>query len=116
MVLAGGIGNTNSAVECRAKDLGWKEEIWGRKIEDRKRQQITFYSLGAVEPPHTTMTTDMFAWVGGSASPHHINAIGHEATSLLELPADATHARAPARESRSLPDENGRRTSFIDTI
>ena len=62
------------------------------------------------------MTTDMFAWAGGLALPHHINATGHEATSLLELPADATHARAPARESRSLQDKNGRRTLFINTI
>jgi len=63
--------------------------------------------------PHDPNT---FAWVGGSASPHHINAMGHEASSLLELPADATHVRAPMRESRSLPDENGRRMSFINTI
>ena len=62
------------------------------------------------------MTTDTFAWAGGSALPHHINAMGHEATSLLELPADVNHARPPTQESRSLQDENGRRTSFIDTI
>ena len=57
------------------------------------------------------MTTDMFVWVGGSALPRHINVMGHEAMSLLELPADATHVRAPARESKSLQDENGCRTS-----
>jgi hypothetical protein len=62
------------------------------------------------------MTTDTFAWVGGSASPYHINATGHEATSLLELPADATHVRVPARESMSLQDENKHRTLFINTI
>jgi len=39
----------------------------------------------------------MFEWVGGSALPYHINAIGHEVMSLLELPADATHARAYMR-------------------
>ena len=58
----------------------------------------------------------MFAWVGGSASPHHINAMGHEAMSLLELLADATHVRTPTQESRSLQDKNGHRTSFINTI
>ena len=58
----------------------------------------------------------MFAWVGGLASPHHINAMGHEVTSLLELSADATHARLLARESRSLQDENGHHTSYINTI
>jgi len=42
------------------------------------------------------MTIDMFVWAGGSALPRHINAMGHEVTSLLELPADATHARMPA--------------------
>jgi hypothetical protein len=40
----------------------------------------------------------------------------HEATSLLELPADATHTCAPAQESRGLQEENGRRTSFINTL
>jgi len=62
------------------------------------------------------MTTDAFAWAGGLALPHHINAMGREATSLLELPANATHARTPRWESRSLQDKNGRRTSFINTI
>ena len=62
------------------------------------------------------MTTDMFMWAGGLALPHHINATGHEATSLLELPTDTTHARAPAQESRSLQDKNGHRMSFINTI
>ena len=62
------------------------------------------------------MTTDTFAWAGGSASPRHINAMGHEATSLLELPTDATHALVPTRESKSLQDKNERRTSFINTI
>jgi hypothetical protein len=61
------------------------------------------------------MTTDTL-WMGGSALPHHINATGREATSLLELPADATHAHAPARESSSLQDKNGCCTSFINTI
>ena len=58
----------------------------------------------------------MCACVGGSASPHHINATGRVATSLLELPADATHARTPAQESRILEDENGHHTSFFNTI
>jgi len=58
----------------------------------------------------------MFAWAGGSASPHHINAMGRKATSLLELPTDVNHARAPTWESRSLQDENRCRMSFIDTI
>ena len=54
--------------------------------------------------------------MGGLALPHHINATSHEAMTLLELPADATRARAPMRESRSLQDEKGRHTSFINTI
>jgi hypothetical protein len=59
------------------------------------------------------MTAEMFAWVGGSASPHHINVTGRKATSLLELPTEATHVRIPAWESRSLQDENGRCMLFI---
>jgi hypothetical protein len=62
------------------------------------------------------MTTDTFVWVGGSALSRHINAMGSEATSLLELPADTTHERVPAQESRSLQDENGCHKSFINTI
>jgi hypothetical protein len=34
--------------------------------------------------------------VGGSVLPRHINTTDSEVTSLLELPADATHARAYA--------------------
>jgi hypothetical protein len=42
MVLAGGIGSTKGTVQWRAKALGWKEEIWGGIVDDRRRQQITF--------------------------------------------------------------------------
>jgi hypothetical protein len=62
------------------------------------------------------MTTETFTWVGALASPCHINVMGREATFLLELPADATHKRAPTRESRSLQDKNRRHTPFINTI
>jgi hypothetical protein len=37
MVLAGGVGGTKGVVGWRAKALGWKEEIWGGKVNDRKR-------------------------------------------------------------------------------
>ena len=78
MVFAGGVGGAKGAVGWRVKALGWKEEIWGAKVDDRRRQQITFslmplcllYSLGVVEPPPCPTTTDTFVWVGGSASPH----------------------------------------------
>ena len=101
MVLAGG---------WRAKALGWKEEIWGGKVDEGRMQQMT---CGTTPQP---TTTDMFAWVGGSASPRHINVTGNEVTSLLELPTDATPASAPVQESRSLQDKNECRTSFINTI
>jgi hypothetical protein len=57
MVFAGGVGGAKGVVGWRAKALGWKEEIWGGKVNDRKRLQLTFplalyYSLEAVEPPH----------------------------------------------------------------
>jgi hypothetical protein len=42
MVLIGGIGGAKGAVGWRSKALGWKEEIWGGKVDDRRRQQITF--------------------------------------------------------------------------
>jgi len=42
MVLAGGIGGAKGAVGWMAKALGWKEEIWGGKVYDRRRQLITF--------------------------------------------------------------------------
>jgi len=42
MVLAGGISGAKGVVGWRAKVLGWKEEIWGGKIDDHRRQQITF--------------------------------------------------------------------------
>ena len=72
MVLARGVG---SAVGWKAKTLGWNQELWREKATG-----ITFplasclccYSLGAVDHP----MTETFTWVGGGASPHHIDAIG----------------------------------------
>ena len=97
-------------------DLG-REGRWSQKVADNLSSHALVSSIvwGLGITPRPT-TTDTFAWTGGLASPHHINAMGHKATSLLELPADATHAPVPVRESRSLQDENGRRTSFINTI
>jgi hypothetical protein len=74
----------------------------GGKVDDCRRQQIT---RGTTPRP---TTTDTFAWVGSSALPCHINAMGSEATSLLELLADATHTRVcmgiqePTRQKRML--------------
>jgi hypothetical protein len=42
MVLTGGIGDAKGVVGWRAKALGWMEEIEGGKVDDRRRQQITF--------------------------------------------------------------------------
>ena len=72
MVLAGGVGGT---VGWKAKALEWNQELWREKAVG-----ITFplapclccYSLWAVD--HST--TKMFAWVGGRASPRHVNATG----------------------------------------
>ena len=55
-------------------------------------------------PPNTkyhTMTNETFAWFGGVASPCHINVMGHEAMSLLQQAADATHVHASTWECRS---------------
>ena len=41
-VFIGGIGGAKGVVGWRAKALGWKEEIWGGKVDDHRRQQITF--------------------------------------------------------------------------
>ena len=38
MVLAGGVDGAKGAVGWRAKALGWKEEIWGRKVDDHIMQ------------------------------------------------------------------------------
>jgi len=35
------------------------------------------------------------------SSPRHVNATGHEVTSLLQQAVDATHARTPTQECRS---------------
>jgi hypothetical protein len=40
MVLAGGVDSAKGIVGWRAKALGWKEEIWGAKVDDCRRQQI----------------------------------------------------------------------------
>jgi hypothetical protein len=37
MVLVGGVGGAKGAVGWRAKALGWKKEIWGGKVDDRRR-------------------------------------------------------------------------------
>ena len=47
------------------------------------------------------MTNEAFAWFGGAAWPHHVNATGHETTSLVQQAADATHTHASTRECRS---------------
>jgi hypothetical protein len=77
MVLAGGI---SGAVRWKAKALEWNQQLWREKAAG-----LTFplapclccYSLGAVNHP----MTETFMWVGGGASPHHINATGWEVTS-----------------------------------
>ena len=33
MVLVGGVGGAKGVVGWRAKALGWKEEIWGGKVD-----------------------------------------------------------------------------------
>ena len=38
MVLKGGIDDVMGVVGWRAKALGWKEEIWGGKVDDHRRQ------------------------------------------------------------------------------
>ena len=73
MVLAGGISGAKGTVGWREKALGWKKKIWGGKVHDHRRQQIT---RGTTPRP---TTTDTFAWVGGLPSPCHINATGSEA-------------------------------------
>ena len=35
---------------------------------------LCYYSMGAVDQP----TPETFAWVGGGASPHHVNAMGRK--------------------------------------
>ena len=97
-------------------DLGRKGR-WSQKAADNLPSHALVSSIvwGPWNHP-THMTTNMFVWAGSSALPHHINAMGREATSLLELPVDATHARAPARESRRLQDKNGCRMLFINTV
>ena len=42
MVLVGGVYDAKGVVEWRAKALGWKEEIWGGKVDDHRRKKITF--------------------------------------------------------------------------
>jgi hypothetical protein len=42
------------------------------------------------------MSNEMFAWFGGAASSRHVNATGHEATSLLQQAAE--HGNAGARK------------------
>jgi hypothetical protein len=37
MVLGGGGGGRKGVVGWRAKALGWKEEIWGGKVDGRRR-------------------------------------------------------------------------------
>ena len=72
MVLAGGI---SGVVGWKAKAWEWNQELWREKAVG-----ITFplapclccYSLWAINHP----TTETFAWVGGGALPHHVNAIG----------------------------------------
>jgi hypothetical protein len=77
MVLAGGV---RGVVGWKAKALGWNQELWREKAAG-----ITFplapllycYSLGTGDHP----TTEMFVWIGSGALPHHVNAMGCEATS-----------------------------------
>ena len=38
MVLTRGVGGAKGIVGWRAKALGWKEEIWGGKVDDCRRQ------------------------------------------------------------------------------
>ena len=77
MVLVGGVGGA----------VGWKAKALGRnqKLYREKAAGITFplapclycYSLGAIDHP----TTETFTWVGGEASPRHVNAMSLEVTS-----------------------------------
>ena len=77
MVLAGGVGG---AVGWKAKALGWNQELWREKavgITFPLAPCLYYYSLEAVDHP----MTETFAWVGGGASPRHVNATGREVTS-----------------------------------
>jgi hypothetical protein len=73
--------------------LGWNQELWRQNAAG-----ITFplapclccYSLGTSDHP----TTEMFAWIGGGALPHHVNAMGCEVTSPVVTGIDATHTCA----------------------
>ena len=38
MVFVGDIGSAKGIVGWREKALGWQEEIWGGKVDDRRRQ------------------------------------------------------------------------------
>jgi hypothetical protein len=77
MVLAGGV---DGIVGWKAKALGWNQELRREKtagITFLLAPCLCYYTLGAIDHP----TTETFAWVGGGASPYHINATGWEATS-----------------------------------
>jgi hypothetical protein len=44
----------------------------------------------------SAMIHETLAWFCGVASPHHVNAMGRKATSLLQQAINATHTRACA--------------------
>jgi hypothetical protein len=58
-------------------ESGALEREGNRCITFSLAPSLCYYSLGAVNHP----MTETFAWVGGRASPHHVNATGWKATS-----------------------------------
>jgi hypothetical protein len=68
-----------------------------KRLELHHAQQSSTHLIQSTTPRPTS--NEKFAWFGGAAWPHHVNAMGHEATSLLQQAADATRTRAFVQES-----------------